>query len=87
MSYKQTVFPICLIFVFCLLGCVSDLFAAPDTKKKGKVLELKQLSVKGTIQRPSAAYLLQRRKLKFRGLEPKKSLLPAILKSVEHPPF
>ena len=86
MSYRQSVFPIFFIFVLCLLGSISDVFAAPNAKK-GKVLELKQLSVKGTIQRPSAAYLLQRRKLKFRGLEPKKSLLPAILKSVEHPPF
>jgi hypothetical protein len=53
----------------------------------GKVIEFKALSVEGTVQRPSAAYLLQRRKLKFRGLEPKKSFLPEVLKSVQRAPF
>ena len=54
---------------------------------KNQVVELKQLSFEGTVQRPSAAYLLQRRKLKFRGVEPKKSFLPQIFKSVERSPF
>jgi hypothetical protein len=53
----------------------------------GKVIEFKALSVEGTVQRPSAAYLLQRRKLKFRGLEPKKSFLSEVIKSVKRPPF
>jgi hypothetical protein len=54
---------------------------------QNQVVELKQLSFEGTIQRPSAAYLLQRRKLKFKGVEPKKSFLPQIFKSVERSPF
>ena len=53
----------------------------------GKVIEFSQFTIEGTIPRPSAAYLLQRRKLKFRGLTPKKSFLPALFKSVERPPF
>ena len=53
----------------------------------GKVIEFKQLSVEGTVQRPSASYFLQRRKLKFRGIEPKKSFIPEILSSVKRPPF
>ena len=56
-------------------------------KTDGQVIEFKQLSVEGTVQRPSAAYLLQRRTLKFKGLEPKKSFLPQILNSVKKPPF
>jgi hypothetical protein len=50
-------------------------------------MEFKQLSVEGTVQRPSAAYLLQRRKLKFRGLEPKQTFVPQIIESVQRPPF
>ena len=53
----------------------------------GKVIEFSQFTIEGTIPRPSAAYLLQRRKLKFRGLTPKKSFLPALFKSVERSPF
>ena len=55
--------------------------------KQGQVIEFKQLSVEGTVQRPSAAYLLQRRKLKFKGLVPKKSFIPKILNSVKKAPF
>jgi hypothetical protein len=53
----------------------------------GKVIEFSQFTIEGTIPRPSAAYLLQRRKLKFRGLTPKKSFLSALFKSVERSPF
>lgn len=53
----------------------------------GKVIEFKQLSVEGTVQRPSASYFLQRRKLKFRGIEPKKSFVPEILSSAKRYPF
>jgi len=58
-----------------------------QTAGKGKVIEFKQLSVEGTVQRPSAAYFLQRRKLKFRGIEPRKSFIPEILTSVKRYPF
>lgn len=53
----------------------------------GKIIEFKQLSVEGTVQRPSASYFLQRRKLKFRGIEPRKSFVPEILKTVKRYPF
>ena len=58
-----------------------------QTAGKGKVIEFKQLSVEGTVQRPSASYFLQRRKLKFRGIEPRKSFIPEILTSVKRYPF
>ena len=61
--------------------------AQSQTAGQGKVIEFKQLSVEGTVQRPSAAYFLQRRKLKFRGIEPKKSFIPEILTSVKRYPF
>ena len=77
------------IMISCLIYGVS--FAEPKenvaVKRKDGVLEFKQLSVEGTIQRPSAAYLLQRRKLKFRGIEAKKSFIPLIIKSVKRSPF
>ena len=61
--------------------------ASKNQKQKSNVIEFKQLSVEGTVQRPSAAYLLQRRKLKFKGLTPQKSFIPKILKSVKKYPF
>ena len=56
-------------------------------KGGGKVIEFKQLSVEGTVQRPSASYFLQRRKLKFRGIEPRKSFISEIISSVKRHPF
>ena len=53
----------------------------------GKVIEFQQLKLEGTVQRPSAAYLMQRRRLKFKGLVPKKSFVSKIKKSVTKPPF
>jgi hypothetical protein len=56
-------------------------------KSGPKVIEFNQLSLEGKIRRPSASYLLQRKKLKFKGLEPKKSFIPQILQSVKKSPF
>jgi hypothetical protein len=63
--------------------------ASKNTQKKSgnKVIEFNQLSLEGRIRRPSASYLLQRKKLKFKGLEPKKSFMPQILQSVKKSPF
>lgn len=61
---------------------------AKGKEKAGpKVIEFGQLSLEGKIRRPSASYLLQRKKLKFKGLEPKKSFMPQILQSVKKSPF
>ena len=55
--------------------------------KGGRVIEFKQLKLEGVVQRPSAAYLMQRRRLKFKGLVPKKSFISKIKKSVMKAPF
>ena len=54
---------------------------------KAKVIEFTELRIEGVIQKPEAFYILQRSELNFKGLEPKKSFLPLILKSVEKEPF
>ena len=55
--------------------------------KGSKVIEFKQLNLQGTIQRPSASFFMGRRKLKFKGLIPKKSFIKEIKASVKKPPF
>ena len=47
---------------------------------EGEVIRVK-------VPRPSVSYVMGRRRLKFRGLEPKKSFLPAIYESVKRAPF
>lgn len=54
---------------------------------RGRVIQIEALKVEGRIQKPEAFYILQRSELNFKGLEPKKSFIPLILKSVERDPF
>lgn len=55
--------------------------------RRGRVIQIEALKVEGRIQKPEAFYILQRSELNFKGLEPKKSFIPLILKSVEKDPF
>ncbi|MGC6416620.1 MAG: hypothetical protein ACON3Z_05870 [Bradymonadia bacterium] len=52
-----------------------------------KEIQIDAVTVEGKVQKPEAFFFLQRSKLNFDGLEPKKSFLPLIIKSVDKPPF
>lgn len=75
-----------------LLGCLVGPAGAQEEparrKAAGRVIQIEEvLRVEGRIQKPEAFYILQRSELNFKGLEPKKSFIPLILKSVEKEPF
>ena len=61
--------------------------SSSQSSSGGKVIEFKQLRLEGNIQRPSAAYFVQRKRLKFKGLVPKRSFISKIRKSVTKAPF
>ena len=65
----------------------SDSLAETKVTESGKVIEFKQLNLEGTVQKPSAAFLQGRKKIKFKGLTPKKSFIGEIKKSVKKYPF
>ena len=59
-----------------------------NSKRAPRVLEIKQsITIEGKIQKPEAFFFLQRSQLNFEGLDPKKSFLPLIIKSVDKAPF
>lgn len=73
-----------------LIGASATAQDAPAVKKKKKkpaVMKMEALRFEGQIQKPEAFYILQRSELNFKGLEPQKSFIPLILKSVEKEPF
>lgn len=72
-------------FAIALLVLLAPL--SSGAQKKGAVIQLDEFVVEGRIQKPEAFYILQRSELNFKGLEPKKSFIPLILKSVEKEPF
>lgn len=71
-----------------LMAMVATTAVAQSKKKgRGRVIKIEAVTVEGKIQKPEAFYILQRSELNFRGLEPKKSFIPLIIKSVESEPF
>jgi hypothetical protein len=66
----------------------SGILAQKKTSKgTARVIKIDTVKVEGRIQKPEAFYILQRSQLNFEGLEPKKSFLPLIIKSVDKEPF
>ena len=57
------------------------------TESNGAVTFTEGQVIRVKVPRPSVSYVLSRRRLRFRSLEPKQSFLPAIYESVKKPPF
>ena len=84
---SRIVFWLCVALGSCLMpsGAIAQKQSA---KKAGRIIRIDTaVSVEGRIQKPEAFYILQRSELNFDGLEPKKSFVPLIIKSVEKDPF
>ena len=75
-----------LIMAFCLMIGVSH-GQKLNAKKAARVIRIDSIKVEGKIQKPEAFYFLQRSQLNFDGLEPKRSFIPMIIKSVDKAPF
>ena len=81
-----------LVVAVVTIACITVLPTAAfsqkkDARKAARVIRIDTVKVEGRIQKPEAFYILQRSELSFEGLEPKKSFLPLIIKSVERAPF
>ena len=79
------------VFIGVLMGFGLTLAPALAQKKAAKagprVIQIDAVTVKGKIQKPEAFFFLQRSQLNFEGLDPKKSFVPLIIKSVDKAPF
>jgi hypothetical protein len=79
---------ISLLSLALVIGSFSTGFAQKkDAKKASRIIRIDSVKVEGRIQKPEAFYILQRSELNFEGLEPKKSFVPLIIKSVDKEPF
>lgn len=68
-------------------ACLVPVSIPAQPKGRGRIIQIEALRIEGRIQKPEAFYILQRSELNFKGLEPKKSFIPEIIKSVEKEPF
>ena len=86
---NQSIFSVFLLSVFLFILGLAITATAQNKSGKGtaRVIKIDTVKVEGRIQKPEAFYILQRSQLNFEGLEPKKSFLPLIIKSVDKEPF
>ncbi len=53
----------------------------------GGVINLEETVIEGNIQKPEAFYILQHANLNYQSLEPKKSFIPELMRSVDREPI
>ena len=80
-------FGVLVVFGVVIAMSLPTLAQNKSAKGKARVIRIDTIKVEGKIQKPEAFYILQRSQLNFEGLEPKKSFLPLIIKSVDKEPF
>ena len=56
-------------------------------RRNPKIIQLEDVKVEGKVAGPEAVFIINLKDLQFEGLEPKKSFLSEIIKSVEKEPF
>ena len=75
-----------LVALICL-ALTSVVYAQNSLRRKSKIIKLDDVKVEGKVAGPEAVFIINMKDLQFEGLEPKKSFIPLIIKSVEKEPF
>lgn len=70
-----------------LFGAIFFLAASSAAAQGGGVINLEETVIEGRIQKPEAFYILQHANLNYEELDPEKSFISELLKSVEQEPF
>ena len=73
--------------VLICLAITSVVYAQNRPRRKSKIIKLDDVKVEGKVAGPEAVFIINMKDLQFEGLEPKKSFIPLIIKSVEKEPF
>jgi len=80
-------FSIGFLFAGVALSATTAYSQNKKPEPKVRVFNLGDQEVEGTVRKPLVMIMLNKKHLKFDSLNPKKSFLPLIIKSVDKPPF
>ena len=88
MSNKRSVNVMSVTILLAVVGIlISIAQAQTGAGRRSKVIKLDDVKVEGKVAGPEAVFIINMKDLQFEGLEPKKSFIPLIIKSVEKEPF
>ena len=76
-----------LVLLLSLTIVVTIAQAQTSSGRRSKIIKLDDVKVEGKVAGPEAVFIINMKDLQFEGLEPKKSFIPLIIKSVEKEPF
>lgn len=77
----------CIQIALAVLAVAATMSWSESAYAQQGVINLDETVIKGRIQKPEAFYILQNADLTYETLDPKKSFIPELLKSVEEEPF
>jgi len=70
------------------LAFTSTAFAQPPGRnRQPRVIELDEIVIEGTVQKPNAFYILSRSNLGYEVMDLRRSFIPELVRSVESDPF
>ena len=88
MANKRRLNVVCLLTLLIGLTILASMAQAQsNSRRRSKIIKLDDVKVEGKVAGPEAVFVINKKDLQFEGLEPKKSFIPLIIKSVEKEPF
>lgn len=73
----------CMNIALAFAASLAVMAWSDDASAQQGVINLDETVIKGRIQKPEAFYILQNADLSYETLDPKKSFIPELLKTVE----
>jgi hypothetical protein len=71
-----------------VLTFAGSVFAQPPGRRgQPRVIELEEIVIEGTVQKPNAFYILSRSNLGYEVMDLRRSFIPELVRSVQREPF
>ena len=76
-----------LLATILMLATTATALAQPPGRRQPRVIELEEIVIEGTVQKPNAFYILSRSNLGDEVMDLRRSFIPELVRSVQREPF